>query len=182
MGYGDLTPTSQSGRAFTSVYALCGAALIGNILGYFGEKVADQRDASMTEAAAAAEDRLMKMFSRRRESSRRLGQANADREMQSLLKTAGRRGIAYAAFARDNWVFLPLLFLFSLGSYAEIAHDQGGTFIDAVYYTVATLTTVRNVMVHATYDEGADFVHTADCLWAEAQPFTHAKVQVASCP
>ena len=143
-------PTSQSGRAFTAFYALCGVAVIGNLVSYFGEKVAEKSQASMKEAADKNDNKFVEMLTRKN-TERQLAQVDATQVDSTQVNGATKKettdltpqdSMTYKSFLRENWVFLPLLVVFAVGSWAEIMNDQGGTAIDVLYYTVVTLTTV----------------------------------------
>ena len=158
VGYGDITPKTQSGRAFTSLYALFGVAVIGHLVSYFGEKVAEKSAASEKEAAKQNDDKLVALLSQgkshrpslhphiQRQPSFFKRNARADKEAD-VLKLAKRNSLTFPNFMRDNWAFFPLVVVFVVGSFVEMNLDQGGTFIDVMYYTVATLTTVRHVPI-----------------------------------
>ena len=159
MGYGDLTPESQGSRLFTAFYALLGVALIGSIVSYFGEKLADESVNVANESLEKAnEKRIATLLEKEKQKSMIEGRsseiereppaAKEEEKKDSTVDLHSDQALTTKDFLWENWIFLPLLAIFFIGSYIEIKHDQGLTFIDVLYYTVVTLTTIGKSFIH----------------------------------
>eukprot|EP00815_Leptocylindrus_aporus_P006414 CAMPEP_0116066744 /NCGR_PEP_ID=MMETSP0322-20121206/10575_1 /TAXON_ID=163516 /ORGANISM="Leptocylindrus danicus var. apora, Strain B651" /LENGTH=417 /DNA_ID=CAMNT_0003553377 /DNA_START=139 /DNA_END=1392 /DNA_ORIENTATION=+ len=153
VGYGDLTPESQGSRLFTAFYALLGVALIGSIVSYFGEKLADESvNVAKESLEKANEKRIATLLEKEKQKSMIEGRsseiereppaAKEEEKKDSTVDLHSDQALTTKDFLWENWIFLPLLAIFFIGSYIEIKHDQGLTFIDVLYYTVVTLTTI----------------------------------------
>eukprot|EP00814_Leptocylindrus_danicus_P010967 CAMPEP_0116018690 /NCGR_PEP_ID=MMETSP0321-20121206/8795_1 /TAXON_ID=163516 /ORGANISM="Leptocylindrus danicus var. danicus, Strain B650" /LENGTH=433 /DNA_ID=CAMNT_0003489125 /DNA_START=46 /DNA_END=1347 /DNA_ORIENTATION=- len=153
VGYGDISPETQWGRLFTSVYAVSGIAIIGTVVGKIGEYVADSQLKAMRKSNRKLEENTMNLVQGNgRISSLKMqpqgstaasgGGAAADTDTTAQASSSPEEDeSALVAFSKIAMPYLLLIIPFLLGAAFE-GRDQNWTFIDTLYYTICTITTV----------------------------------------
>eukprot|EP00816_Leptocylindrus_hargravesii_P012000 CAMPEP_0196823176 /NCGR_PEP_ID=MMETSP1362-20130617/86454_1 /TAXON_ID=163516 /ORGANISM="Leptocylindrus danicus, Strain CCMP1856" /LENGTH=427 /DNA_ID=CAMNT_0042202967 /DNA_START=71 /DNA_END=1354 /DNA_ORIENTATION=+ len=152
VGYGDISPETQWGRLFTSVYAVSGIAIIGTVVGKIGEYVADTQLKALRNSNRKLEENTMNLVQGNgRISSLKMqpqgsttagGGAAADTDTTAQASSSPEEDeSAFVAFSKMAMPYLLLIIPFLLGAAFE-GRDQNWTFIDTLYYTICTITTV----------------------------------------
>lgn len=131
IGYGDLTPSGDFSRLFTSAYILFGVAIIGNTLGVVA--------ASMLSVDYTPAARILRWLSGQGDALYESEDVNKERddslEVNQLLGGSDIQGTLVSTLTTVVGCIV-------LGTLAFLVLEPGTTLIDALYYSVVTVTTV----------------------------------------
>jgi len=120
-GYGDLSPTTEGGRLFTSVFAIFGISILAVVIGDIGSKIVEAQIGTIEEEKKAAE-------------SVTLG--------KRVKKTSNKNDVVSMIFSQEDVLRYIFLFLFLFGIARFLFRDENWTFIETIYYIVITSTTI----------------------------------------
>ena len=126
IGYGDLNPTTDYSRAFTTLFALIGIAILGFTLGVIGSKISDSRRQEIQEKRLKEQKKLMSAFSGEKKAKKR----KEENQWQLVF----------------NVVFIELsthiFFILMLIAMAlAIGYYEGWSVITSIYFAAITATT-----------------------------------------
>jgi hypothetical protein len=136
VGYGDLAPTTQGGRLYTTFFGLYGLVILGVFLGIIGHTIGEMQRRHMKEIEKKASRKIIQMF-----------EQTKDKEdgNRSELTTFTFLGLERDLIQRDVLqVFaleLPVLVLVVL-VFLFIGWWEGWTFIDSLYFGVISFSSV----------------------------------------
>lgn len=138
VGYGDISPETQWGRLFTSFYAVSGIALIGTIVGKIGEYVADTQLSALRKRDKKLEENTMSLV---QGNGRISTLTNPQITEGTDSAQANSEESTLVAFSKMALPYFLLIIPFLLGAAFE-GRDQNWSFIDTLYFTICTITTV----------------------------------------
>jgi len=135
-GYGDLVPTSNASKWFTTFYILSGISLLGIALGIAGASVVTEATDNAEKADTGWQDLTFSMPSPRRLGKQLKAHATEEKPkltfVHNLLETIRKIGMC----------LLPLIGYIGLGTIFFTQFDQEYSFTNAVYMSSITLSTV----------------------------------------
>eukprot|EP00736_Rhodelphis_marinus_P001659 Rmarinus@m.4872 len=136
VGYGDIVPTSKNGKIFTSLYAMSGIMLIGIALGVLAAFLLDQQ-----------ERRMQQFLQKSKGAKDDMSEGDTWTMSESPQLTARKKSISLFAFLLVITVFGTCMMM--------VLEDLN--LIDAMYFAVATVTTVGFGDIKPKTDEGKYF-------------------------
>ena len=165
IGYGDFSPTTTGGRLFCVLFALGGVAVLAIALGVVGHKIVESQVSSISKAETKFVDDMSKAFQKKITASQRQ-KAYAKRSGSggsgssfSYLNDVDQIGYSIrrrAKAIKSPWhstleslkkfgimlgTYVPALTPLFLGAFV-VAHYEGWTWSDAIYYCVVTTTSI----------------------------------------
>lgn len=142
VGYGDLLPTTEVTKLFTSLYSLVGVSILGVALGVIGSKVMEYKMRMASKADQVLEDTFMSLLNNSSADSRReiLEQKEEEDTHHSCDMTStddNNTNVLLVLLKTYAPVFVVLL----MGSFI-IAWAEGWGWMTAIYYCTLTAVTV----------------------------------------